>query len=172
MSLVEGPIFQVAWVVDDIAAGEQYFGDKLGVEKWLTMPNVPFSPEFCTFRGEPAEYVIDVSIGYSGGQQLELIRPVSGANLYAEFLEHNGPGIHHVGWVPDDYEAALARARELRIDIPQQGGFGELGMEFAYLEGGALGSYVELMFLSPTMRAMFDSLVPKGFSNPWQVGTQ
>jgi len=136
MSLVEGPIFQVAWVVDDIAAGEQYFADTL-------------------------------SIGYSGGQQLELIRPVSGANLYAEFLERNGPGMHHVGWVPDNYEAALAKARELRIDIPQQGGFGELGMEFAYLEGGALGSYVELMFLAPNMRAMFDSLVPKGFSNPW-----
>lgn len=34
-------------------------------------------------------------------------------------------------------------------------------MEFAYLDGGPLGGYVELMKLSEEMRAMFASLVPE-----------
>lgn len=163
MSLIAGPIFQVAWVVPDIAAAEQRFTDSFGVEKWLRIPGVHFGPETCTYRGQPADYTIDVALGYAGGQQLELIAPVSGTNVYTEFLDRSGPGLHHVAWIPEDYDAALAE-----FDIVQQGEFEGVGMEFAYLEGGPIGSYVELMRLSPDMRAMFDYLIPEGHRNPWQ----
>lgn len=163
MSIVQGPIFQVAWVVHDIAAAEQHFTDNLGVEKWLRIPGVHFGPESCTYRGQPADYTIDVALGYAGGQQLELIAPVTGSNIYTEFLERSGPGLHHVAWVPEDYDAAVAAS-----DIVQRGEFEGVGMEFAYVEGGPIGSYVELMRLSPDMRAMFDHLIPEGHRNPWQ----
>jgi len=74
---------------------------------------------------------------------------------------HFGPGVHHVAWVPDDFEATLAEAASRGLPIVQQGRFEGVGMEFAYLDGGPLGSYVELMKLSEEMRAMFDSLVPE-----------
>ncbi|MDV7353113.1 VOC family protein [Rhodococcus oxybenzonivorans] len=161
MSLVTGPIFQICWVVEDLDAAERHFTDQFGVAKWLRLPNVHFGPDHCTYRGEPADYVVHVSLGYAGGQQLELIEPVSGRNLYVEQLERSGPGMHHVAWVPDDFEATLAEAASRGLPIVQQGRFEGVGMEFAYLDGGPLGGYVELMKLSEVMRAMFDSLVPE-----------
>jgi hypothetical protein len=40
-------------------------------------------------------------------------------------------------------------------------------MDFAYLEGGPSGAYVEIMRLSDLIRQMFDDLIPSGFTNPW-----
>ncbi|NMM83080.1 lactoylglutathione lyase [Rhodococcus sp. SRB_17] len=154
--LVSGPIFQICWVVEDIAAAEREFTEKWGVRRWLRLPDIAFGPETTTYRGKPAEYTIHVSLGYVGTQQIELIQPVSGQNLYTEFLEKRGVGVHHVAWVPDDYEETLAEAGRRGMPILQQGC---AGMEFAYLDGGALGGYVELMKLTPEIRLMFDSLI-------------
>jgi catechol 2,3-dioxygenase-like lactoylglutathione lyase family enzyme len=161
MALVDGPIFQVAWVVDDIAAAERWFTDALGVPSWFRIPDVHFGPEACTFRGEPADYVIHVGLGYAGEQQLELIQPVSGTNLYTEHLARSGPGLHHVAWVPDDFDATLAAAEAEGIEVTQRGHFDAPAMEYAYLDGRAGGApHIELMRLSPEMTAFFDSLRP------------
>lgn len=157
--LVSGPIFQICWVVEDIAAAEREFTEKWGVRRWLRLPDIAFGPETTTYRGKPAEYTIHVSLGYVGTQQIELIQPVSGQNLYTEFLEKRGVGVHHVAWVPDDYEETLAEAGRRGMPILQQGRAEGAGMEFAYLDGGALGGYVELMKLTPEIRLMFDSLI-------------
>jgi len=144
------------------------FETRFGVAKWLRINDVAFRAEHCSVRGIPTDYVIHVSIGYAGDQQVELIQPVSGENIYTEFLTDRGPGMHHVAYVVDDLAAALDRAQNAGADIVQRGGFGELGMDFAYLESTVVGGYVELMQLSPPMRAMFDQLVPEGHRNPWQ----
>ncbi len=161
MSLVHGPIFQECWVVDDIAASERWFTGVFGVERWTRFDDVVFGPDSCTYRGAPADYSIHVSIGYAGSQQLELIQPVSGENIYTEHLERCGPGLHHVAWIPDDFDATLAAAEAQGIPVSQRGEFAGAGIEFAYLDGRAGGApHVELMKLSPDMRAFFDSLVP------------
>jgi catechol 2,3-dioxygenase-like lactoylglutathione lyase family enzyme len=159
MALVDGPIFQVAWVVEDIAASEKWFTAALGVPKWFRIPDVHFGPESCTFRGAPADYVIHVALGYAGDQQLELIQPVRGTNLYTEHIERSGPGLHHVAWVPDDFDATLASAEAAGITVTQRGRFDSPAMEYAYLDGRAGGApHVELMRLSPEMAAFFDSI--------------
>ncbi|WP_207840264.1 VOC family protein [Williamsia soli] len=163
-----GPIFQLAWVVADIAAAEKEFTARYGVDSWLRIPDVAFTPERCTYRGRPADYTIHVSLGYAGGQQLELIEPVAGDNLYTEFLSSRGPGLHHVAWIPENFDRTVEQLRTAGVDIVQSGEFSGVGMEFVYIEGNALGSYVELMKLSDDMRSMFDGLVPRGYANPWQ----
>ncbi|KLN72059.1 MULTISPECIES: VOC family protein [Rhodococcus] len=158
--LVSGPIFQICWVVEEIEAAEQEFTRQWGVERWLRMPDIAFGPETTTYRGEPADYVVHVSIGYAGSQQLELIQPVSGRNLYTEFLETHGVGVHHMAWVPGDYEATLLEAERRGMSVVQQGRVEGAGMEFSYIDAGPLGGYVELMKLSPEIRLMFASLIP------------
>lgn len=158
--LVSEPIFQICWVVDDIAAAEREFSEKWGVQRWLRMPDLHFGPETTTYRGERADYTAHIALGYSGTQQIELIQPVSGNNLYTEFLESNGVGVHHVAYVPVDYEETLAEAERRGMPVLQQGRIGGAGMEFAYLDGGPLGGYIELMKLTPEIRLMFESLIP------------
>ncbi|MCU1600116.1 MAG: putative lactoylglutathione lyase and related lyase [Frankiales bacterium] len=140
-----GPLTQVCWVVDDIETAM-----KAHDVRWMHVPDVAFGPDYCTYRGRPADFVVHVAIGYSGAMQLELIQPVRGESLYTE----TGAGLHHVAWEPEDFDAAVAAAPE----VVQQGSFPGVGMDFAYVPGGPLGSWVELMRLSPDMRTIFERL--------------
>lgn len=159
MTIALGPIFQLCWVVRDIAVAQREFTERYGVAQWFTIPDVHFGPDSCELHGVPADYTITVALGYAGGQQLELIEPKSGISLYSEHLDTAGPGLHHIAWVPEDFDAALAEAKANGVEVLARGAFKGVGMEFAYLDGGALGSAVELMRLSSDMRAMFDHLM-------------
>jgi catechol 2,3-dioxygenase-like lactoylglutathione lyase family enzyme len=164
MSLVSGPIFQICWVVEDIDASEAWFTETLGVPRWMRIPNVHFGPDTCTLRGAPADFVIDVSMGYAGAQQLELIRPVSGESLYAEHLARSGPGLHHVAWVPDDFDATVADALARGIVITQQGSFGDGAIAYAYLDGSAAGApHIELMRQPPELLAAYEALKDEAY---------
>jgi catechol 2,3-dioxygenase-like lactoylglutathione lyase family enzyme len=159
MSLVDGPIFQVAWVVDDIASAERWFADTLGVPRWQQFQDVHFRPDLCRYRGKPADFVIEVAIGYAGDQQVELIQPVRGRNIYVEHLERAGPGLHHIAFVPDDFDAAVAEAAVRGLAVTQEGSFAEGAMRFVYLDGSAGGApNIELIQMSPQMEAFFESL--------------
>ena len=157
MSLVSGPIFQICCVVDDMDASVEWFTGHLGVPRWMRMDGIHFGPETCTYRDAPADFFIDLAIGYSGEQQVELIRPVSGQSIYADYLATHGPGVHHIAYSIDDFDATVASARERGLAISQSGSLG--GMRFAYVDGTSVGApYVELMTMPPEMHAMFATL--------------
>lgn len=155
--VVGGPVIQIGCVVEDLAAAERGYTEAFGVPAWTRMPDMTFGPDRNSFRGEPADYAIHVSLGYAGDQQIELIEPVRGTNTYTEFLGRSGPGVHHLARLVDDLEAALAHARSSGIEVVQQGGTDE--MDFAYLETPAMGvHFVELMRISPRISRFFESM--------------
>lgn len=159
MSICSGPITQTAWVVEDIAAAETFLGSHFGVARWTRIPDVHFTPDSCTYRGRPADFVTHISLAYRGELQLELIQPVRGDSIYTEFLDRAGPGLHHVCFEPDDFAAAVTQASEAGVDVVQQGSMAGGAMEFAYLDGSAAGfPYVELARLGPELRAFFTTL--------------
>ncbi|MFW0787702.1 VOC family protein [Gordonia sp. CPCC 206044] len=150
-----GPITQVAWVVEDIAATEELLTGLCGAGRWMRMPNVEFGAN-CEYRGNPADFVTHVSLSYVGDMQLELIEPVSGESVYTEFLARSGPGLHHVCFEPEDFDNAVDDARGRDISIPLHGEIGDGTMRFAYLDCSAAGvPYIELAEISPTMRAFY-----------------
>lgn len=162
--VASGPIYQICWVVEDLDRAEGLFTEAFGVPTWTRWPEVHFGPPRCTLRGEPADYVIDISIGYAGAQQVELIAPVRGTSLYAEHLARSGPGLHHVAYLVDDMERAVAVASARGLSISQRGAFEE-AIEFVYLDASSAGApHIELMSLSPDMRGYFDSLAGEAAS--------
>ena len=73
----------------------------------------------CSYRGKPADFVASISLSYLGDMQLELIEPVSGANVYSDFLRDNGPGLHHIcveADSPEHFDAALTTSPSM---VPQ-----------------------------------------------------
>lgn len=155
--IAAGPIAQIGCVVEDIEAAERSYSELFGVPAWTRITDVAFGPDRTTYRGAPADYAINVALGYAGDQQIELIQPVRGVNIYTEYLERSGPGVHHLAWISEDYEGALERARRAGIEVVTQGGTDE--MDFAYLETPGLGAhFVELLRLSPGMSAFFESM--------------
>jgi catechol 2,3-dioxygenase-like lactoylglutathione lyase family enzyme len=96
---------------------------------------------------------------YVGDMQLELISPVRGDSIYTEFLARSGAGLHHICFVPDDFDAAIAQAEADGVPIVQRGSMADGLMEFAYVDGAASGvPYIELAKLGPQMLAMYQSI--------------
>lgn len=81
------------------------------------------------------------------GGYFELLEPAEGGTI-AEYLDREGPGIHHVALETDDIVAALDRARDLGVDlIDEEPRPGAWGHEVAFLHprstGGMLVEFVE-----------------------------
>ncbi|MGB0436151.1 MAG: VOC family protein [Mycobacterium sp.] len=152
---------QIAWVTRDLAATESVLTALLGAKKWVRMPGVHFGPEACTYRGQPADFVADISLSYAGDTQLELIAPVSGRNIYTEFLEQSGPGLHHICIEADDaahFDAAVRDAQ--REDLPVvMAGTMPGGMRFAYVSAESSGvPYIEIAYIPTEIHAFFDQI--------------
>ena len=142
---------QIAWVTTDLAATEVALTTLLGAKKWIRVPDVHFGPDSCTYRGRPADFVASISFSYAGDTQLELISPVSGENVYTEFLDRAGPGLHHICVEVDDVDAAVGGAEVLQRGVMPG------GMEFAYVTAEAAGvPYIEIAHIPPEIRAFFD----------------
>lgn len=150
---------QTAWVIEEIDATERYFVDHFGVRRWVRLNDIHFPPDTCTYRGEPADFVIHVSMAYLGEMQLELIQPVHGKSIYSEYLAAHGGGMHHLCMIPEDFDAALAAADEAGIGIAQRGSMAGGAMQFAYVDGAHVGvPFLELAKLEPTMVEFFASI--------------
>jgi len=152
---------QIAWVTADLDATEQVLSGLLGARKWMRLPGVHFAPDTCTHRGRPADFVADIALSYAGDTQLELIAPVRGDSIYAEFLAANGPGLHHIcRELPDAaaLDAALADAVRHGAEIVTEG-LMPGGMRFAYVANPEAGvPYLEYAVVPPAVRVLFDQI--------------
>ena len=169
MGIASGPIIQVAWVTDDIAATEHLLSEQLGVGAWTRIDDVVFDASTTTLRGEPVEMVLHVSLGYAGDLQLELIQPVSGPGIHREFLDAHGPGLHHVCFAVDDLSAACAAAEAAGVPVLMRGSMMAGEIEFAYVDSSVVGDgaaggapYVELARIGPQMQAFYDEIRAAG----------
>jgi methylmalonyl-CoA/ethylmalonyl-CoA epimerase len=83
-----------------------------------------------------------------GNGYFELLEPHSGSGAIANYLDENGPGIHHLAVATDDIDAALDRARAMDIElIDEEPRPGAWGHEVAFMHpastGGILLEFVE-----------------------------
>ena len=150
---------QTAWVTRDLDATEKALTSLLGAKKWIRMPGVHFGPDACTFRGQPADFVADISLSYAGDMQLEVIAPVTGDSIYTEFLDRAGAGLHHIcveAASADAFDAALRDAERAGAPVVQQGVMPG-GMRFAYVSAAQAGvPYIEIAHIPDEIRAFFD----------------
>jgi len=154
--IASGPIAQICWVTDDLEATEQLLTEQFGTGAWTRLPGITFGADRTTLRGDPVEFTAHISLGYAGDLQLELIQPVSGPTIHAEFLAANGPGLHHVCFEVEDIEVACAAAEAAGVPVLMRGSMMEGEIEFAYVDGSASGApYVELARIGPQMREFY-----------------
>ena len=129
------PVHQLGFVVRDI--------EKACTHYEAVFDTGPFSPvidvdmDGVLLRGKPVKTKIKVAFVQSGGVQIELIQPVEGTNVYTEFLETKGEGIHHLGYQIDDIEAAKAAFRSKGLEPVFCRDMGV--MEFAYYDTAEVG---------------------------------
>jgi catechol 2,3-dioxygenase-like lactoylglutathione lyase family enzyme len=156
--LVQSPI-QIAWVTTDLDATEMALTGLLGVRKWVRIPDVHFSPDSCTYRGVPADFVATISLSYLGDMQLELIAPVRGENIYSDFLRDHSPGLHHIcaeADSPEGFEAALVDAAGHGAEVVQRGVMPG-GVQFAYVAAPQAGvPFLEIAYFPAEIKGFYE----------------
>lgn len=134
-------LFQQAFVVDDLARAEQAMRETLGCGEFVDLPASDLDYEL---RGEKVSCALALGFARSGNMQIELLQPVRGEGLHVEFLASNGPGLHHLGFLVDDLDAAVAAGEASGFAKVMGSRFGSL--RFCYLDTwDALGVYLELV---------------------------
>lgn len=148
LPFLDAGVTQVAIVVPDIDRAVAMYHGVFGIGPWhIYTYGRPLVQEM-TYHGAPADYKMRVALSYLGPTRIELIEPLEGETVYADFVAEHGYGVHHFGVLVDDMEAALAAAREAGIEMLMDGaGFGLDGDgHYAYLDTEALiGVTLELI---------------------------
>jgi methylmalonyl-CoA/ethylmalonyl-CoA epimerase len=129
------PVYQLGYVVADIEKACRYYESIFGTGPFSEVIDV--NMDGALLRGKPVDTSIRVAFVQSGDVQIELIQPTQGKNLYTEFLETRGEGIHHLGYQVEDMATMKAVFAE-KVGEPIFSR--DMGvMEFAYFDTSEVG---------------------------------
>ncbi|PVH92506.1 hypothetical protein DM02DRAFT_619899 [Periconia macrospinosa] len=71
---------------------------RLGIGPFHVFDFTPETVTEQTYRGAPSTFSLKVAFATHNGVVWELMQPVSGPSIMAEFLERRGEGIHHIAF--------------------------------------------------------------------------
>jgi catechol 2,3-dioxygenase-like lactoylglutathione lyase family enzyme len=98
--------FQIAFVVRDLERAVRDFDARLSAGPWRGWVFGP-QGEGREYRGEAAEWTLRLALN-NRTPQFELIEPLDGPSIHADWLEERGEGFHHVGYVVASLERTTA----------------------------------------------------------------
>jgi hypothetical protein len=143
-----GPnVDQVGIVVRDLQAMvanlSQHFG--MGPFRVMEWPIEGVDPQ-ATYHGNPGNYRLLLAFATVGNTQLEIIQPLEGQNIYSDFLEEHGPGLHHIRITVPDFDEKVASMASSGIENIASGTGVHVGSKWAYFDTGEKleGMIVEL----------------------------
>ena len=89
---------QVGAVVTDLEKSIEALTSVFGIGPFRVIDWPPAGREDMQRRyyGEPSDFTARMAFAEAGPIELELIQPVSGRSIWADFLEQHGPGLHHI----------------------------------------------------------------------------
>jgi hypothetical protein len=149
---VREPLFtetlQVSVIVRDLDAAMRTYVHEYGIGPWHVYEFNPDNVKDMRSRGEPVEWSWRLAIAQVGQVQWELVEPLEGDSIYAQFLAEHGPGVHHVGVAVDSYDDTLAELGRRGREVLLGGEYN--GINFAYLTtDGDLGVITEIFSGAP-----------------------
>ena len=92
-----GKAIEVAIVTRDVTRTMAGLS-RTGIGPWQTYTFSPENTTDQTYHGEASPFTTRVCFAQIGDLVWELIQPVSGRTIFADFLDRHGEGIHHVAF--------------------------------------------------------------------------
>ena len=139
--------FQLAFVVHDLEAAATRFDALLQAGPWRAYVFDETTAPQRTYRGAPGGWSLLLALNDSH-PQYELVQPLAGDSIHAEWLQQRGEGFHHVAYAVDSIDAATAEFEAAgHPAVMEVAGFGADGDgRGVYVDTvDALGFYVELV---------------------------
>jgi catechol 2,3-dioxygenase-like lactoylglutathione lyase family enzyme len=132
-------LHHVGLVVKDLDKAIAYF-ESIGIGPFKAgdgrKMTIPFKGEL---HGKPAEWKTTISNADLGGVELELLEPTEGNQALKESLDATGEGLHHIGFLVDDFEAAIAKGKKDGLKIWTMSK-SDTDPSFLYYEGAKTGN--------------------------------
>jgi hypothetical protein len=98
--------FQIAFVVRDVERAAREFDAQLAAGPWRGWVFGP-QGQGREYHGQPAEWVLRIVLN-NRSPQYELVEPLAGPSIHADWLAERGEGFHHVGYVVESLERTTA----------------------------------------------------------------
>jgi hypothetical protein len=144
VSILFGPIRQVAFVVEDIDAAMTHWAGVLGVGPFHVKRRIRFEPFI--YQGEPRPSPeVSIALANSGDLQVELTEQhCERPSIYRDFLQGGGPGLQHVAaWTNrPGFERLRASLIERGYGILQECAIPASGVRLCYLATNDAGAPV------------------------------
>jgi methylmalonyl-CoA/ethylmalonyl-CoA epimerase len=146
-----GQMAQVGFVVPDLQEAITIYENKVGVGPFSVFD---FVPEKSYIKDRPGRIELKIGIAQmTPALSIELIQVVSGEPYHKDFLRDQGRGVQHLGFITDEYDRVLERAKALGVDVLMWAATDVPGMGHvrgAYLDTTALiGVLVEIIEVKP-----------------------
>ncbi len=148
LPFLQNGVAQIAIIVPHLERAVEHYWQLFGIGPWHFYTYGRPLVQLMTYYGRPADYRFRIALTYAGPTRLELIELQEGETVYADFVREHGYGVHHLGLLVEDMQAALEQARAAGFNVIMEGaGFGPDGDGYyAYLDTESLlGVTLELI---------------------------
>jgi methylmalonyl-CoA/ethylmalonyl-CoA epimerase len=134
-----GKLHHVGVVVKDMDKAIAYL-ESMGFGPFEVEDGKRFTINFKgELHGKPAQWKTTISNANLNGVELELLEPTEGNQALKESLDATGEGLHHIGFIVEDLDAAITQQTKLGAKVWTRSKM--VGQpNFVYLEGTALGN--------------------------------
>jgi methylmalonyl-CoA/ethylmalonyl-CoA epimerase len=120
-----GAIEHVGVLVRDLDRAIEHYANDLGIGPWAVYTLSPDWIRDMTVHGKEQGYVYKLALCNVGPVLYELMESVRGPNIYEEFLNEHGEGVHHLGYLVEDIDAEISNMETRGFAMVQSGrGFG------------------------------------------------
>jgi len=144
---IQPSIDQIGIVVRDLQAMVKAFDLLFGIKDFRVMewPLEGVDPQ-ATYHRESGDYRMLLAFATIGKTQVEIVQPLEGQNIYSDFLEEHGPGLHHFRLTVPDFEERGAELEAKGIEKIASGTGVHVGSKWAYFDTSELleGVIIEL----------------------------
>ncbi|WP_027931808.1 VOC family protein [Amycolatopsis thermoflava] len=113
-----GRIDQVGIVVRDLDAAADGMRRVFGAEPHTRQEN---TYRRTTYRGDEIDAIVGVMLYDLGGIELEFLAPRSSGNVWQDFLDERGEGLHHIRFAVDSHTAARDDLHSRGVETYQEG---------------------------------------------------
>ena len=103
-----GAIEHFRVLMRDLDRAMEHYANDMGIGPWVTYTLSPDWMWDMTVHGKEQGYVYGLALCNVGPVLYELMESVRGPNLYEEFLNNHGEGVHHLGYFVEDIDAEIS----------------------------------------------------------------
>jgi catechol 2,3-dioxygenase-like lactoylglutathione lyase family enzyme len=144
LSLFEGkkPV-QIGMVVEDVEKAAKTYAGFFSRDKLSIKMTGPREETNILYRGKPTSARAKIAFVSFGDIAIELIEPVDGPSTWRDFLEANGPGVHHVAFEVKDMDKQIQLLEQQGAELIQRGQWTDgRGGRYAYFDSVPQLSFV------------------------------